>query len=358
MIDGIPVIDAVIHPFNLSLENVAGEVGALVRDAFYELHAHWNPPDLQAPREWFQTDQSAEVLAATLFLESDVDLACDHSLRLDSLFKDGLCARSKNVELNRRWPTRFFSYVGIDPTRGIQRCLDELDEQIAELPTAIGIKFYPDQIDPYRTFRMDDPTACFPIYEKAMELGLKVVAVHKALPNGPVPLAPYRIDDVEGAAMNFPDLAFEIVHSGMAFVDETAYALARFPNVYANLEVTTLLLGKAPKLFQEALAKFLFWGGPTKILWASGANFSHPQGMLERFWALSFDEEILGRYNVPQLDREMKRRILGQNYADMIGLDLDAAIAATVGDAWDQRRKAVGKQAPYSQWAQAMEVQV
>ena len=354
MIGDVPVIDAVIHPYNLSEANAAGPTGAMVREGFAMLHMHWNPPDLRAPRHWFQTDQSAEVLAETLFLESDVDLAVYHTLRLDSLFHDGLCSHAKNVELASRWPARFFGYLGIDPTLGVKQCLADMDEQIESLPGAIGIKFYPDQVEPYRTFRMDDPEICFPIYERAAAAGLRIVAVHKALPNGPVPLAPYRIDDVEGAAMAFPQLNFEIVHAGMAFVDETAYALARFPNVFANLEVTSLLLHKAPRLFQEMLATFLFWGGPMKIIWASGANFAHPQGMLRRFWELELDGDILDRFNIPQLSEETRARILGANFAAMAGIDLAAAMEAIAGDEWTERRARRGLQAPYSRWGEAM----
>jgi predicted TIM-barrel fold metal-dependent hydrolase len=354
VIDGVAVVDAVVHPYNLSVENANGQIGPMVREGFYQLHSHWNPPELQAPAHWFKADQHVATLMDTLCLESDVDLAVYHTLRLDSLFHDGLCSRAKAVELRAHHSTRSFVYIGLDPTLGVERSLDDLDEQLADVPDAIGAKFYPDQVDPYRTFRMDDPTACFPIYERVRERGLKVVAVHKALPNGPVPLAPYRIDDVEGAAMAFPDLSFEIVHAGMAFVDETAYALARFPNVYANLEVTSLLLLKAPRLFQEALAMMLFWGGPTKIIWATGANFTHPQIPLAAFWALDFDADLADRYQLPPLDRALKARILGQNWADMVDVDLEGHLAACAGDEWSRQRATVGRQAPYTVWGERM----
>jgi len=344
MIDGVAVVDAVVHPYDLSADNVAGEAGAMVREGFYQLHAQWNPPHLQAPRHWFQADQQADTLMAMLQTETSVDLAVYHTLRLDSLFRDGLCGRAKAIELQRRWPERTFVYVGLDPTLGVARALSDLDEQLAEVPSAIGVKFYPDQVAPYRTFRMDDPAVCFPIYERAAERGLRVIAVHKALPNGPVPLAPYRIDDVEGAAMAFPHLAFEIVHAGMAFVEETGYALARFPNVYANLEVTSLLLHKAPRLFQEALATMLFWGGPDKLIWATGANFAHPQGLLDRFWALQLDADLLDRYQLPPLDRELKARVLGRNWAAMTGVELDVDTFDTEGELL----------APYTQWGRAL----
>lgn len=353
MIDGLPVVDGVVHPYDLSVDNVASEMGAMVREGFYGLHAHWNPPELQAPRRWFQADQPASTLMATLCEETDVDLAVYHTLRLDSLFHDGLCGRAKAIELHERFPQRTFVYVGLDPTLGIERSLRDLDEQLDEVPGAIGVKLYPDQVAPYRTYRMDDPAVCFPLFERAGERGLRVVAVHKALPNGPVPLAPYRIDDVEGAAMAFPDLRFEIVHAGMAFVEETAYALARFPNVFANLEITSLLLHKAPRLFQEALATFLFWGGPTKVIWATGANFGHPQALLERFSTLQLDADLLERYQLPQLDRDLRALILGRNWCAMAGVDLDAALAAADGDEWATRR-ATGRAAPYSAWGRSI----
>jgi hypothetical protein len=54
----------------------------------------WNQPTAGArlPREAFCTDQSAELLARTHFAESPVDLLVYHTLRLDSLFADGLCS--------------------------------------------------------------------------------------------------------------------------------------------------------------------------------------------------------------------------------------------------------------------------
>ena len=44
--------------------------------------------------------------------------------------------------------------------------------------------------------------------------------------------------------MEFPDLTFEIVHGGMAFNEETAWLLGRFPNVWVNLETLNIVLVK------------------------------------------------------------------------------------------------------------------
>ena len=350
--DGTPVVNAVAHAYNLSPENARGPMGEAVRRGFYGIHAHFNPPGWVVPEETFCTDQSAELLAGTHFDESDVDLLVYHVLRLDSLFADGLCSLDKAVELQRRWPDRSIVYLGLDPTLGLQRCLDDLDRQAELLPGAMGVKFYPDQLEPYRTFRMDDPELMFPLYERVLALGLRVVAVHKALPNGPVPLGPYRIDDVEGAAMHFPQLAFEIVHAGMAFVSETALALARFPNVYANLEITTMLLNKAPRLFSEAMAEFLFWGGPGKLLYSDGALFAHPRLGLDAFAAWQLPEDLADRYGLPPLTAADRAGILGGNLARMLGVDLPARLAAVADDEFARaRRERGGPAEPFSTWA-------
>ena len=51
-----------------------------------------------------------------------------------------------------------------------------------------------------RGWLMDDPEVAFPLFAKAQELGLKVVAIHKAVPLGPVPMKHYRMDDIDAAA--------------------------------------------------------------------------------------------------------------------------------------------------------------
>ena len=176
----------------------------------------------------------------------------------------------------------------------------------------MGVKLYPHQMNPYRRWLANDDTV-MRLIERASELGLKSVAIHKALPNGSVPLAPYRIgEDFEQAADAFPDMAFEIVHSGMAFIEETAMAIARFPNVYANLETTTAMLWQAPGRFAAALALLMQWGGPEKLLWSTGCTVVHPQHLLQLFWAFEFPEALLAQHGIPPINDAVKRMILGR----------------------------------------------
>jgi predicted TIM-barrel fold metal-dependent hydrolase len=346
MLDDIFVINPVAHAYNLRPDNlVASKYAKPLYDQLQWLHLGWNPPGVGLSPEEQATDWTVETLAKTLFLESDVDLAAHHTLRLDSYFKDGLCRHEKTLEAVSRYPQRFLAYVGLDPTKGLEACLHELDEQLAEIPNPVGLKFYPAQVDPLRSWRMDDPALAFPLFERAREVGIKTIAIHKAAPLGPVPVDPFRIDDIEGAADAFPDLSFEIVHAGIAFATETAMAIGRYANVYANLEVTSSLLIKAPKHFERVLGEFLTWASPEKVIFSDGCMVFHSQPLLEAFR----DLHHLDEFGI-ELTHADKALILGGNYARIIGLDVEQAKAQIADDEFARQRAESGRQEPYSNW--------
>ena len=151
----------------------------------------------------FYRDWSIEEAANQVFAESDTDLAVYHVLPIYS-FKDGLCSLDKAIEAQQRWPDRILTYCGVDPLAG-PAALDELERQ-AELLRPVGLKLYPNSWlgQEIRGWKMDDPEVAFPLFERAQSLGIKVVAVHKALPLGPVPMEHYRVDDIDRACMAFP----------------------------------------------------------------------------------------------------------------------------------------------------------
>lgn len=344
--DDVFVIDPVIHALNLDQGNVASKYGEQLYQMSYGLHAMLSPPQALCPQDVYMTDMAPEALVRTIFEESQTNLAATHTLRLDTWFKDGFAAEWKTVEMTTRWPTRVLGYVGLDPTQDCAFVLEDLERQVAQTPNAIGVKLYPHQMDPYRHWLTNDDTV-MRLIERAEALGLKSIAIHKALPNGSVPLAPYRIgEDFEQAADAFPNMAFEIVHSGMAFIEETALAIGRFPNVFANLETTTAMLWQAPGRFEAALALLMQWGGPEKILWSTGCTVVHPQHLLKLFWDFRFSDATLDRHGIPQLDETLKRMILAGNYAQLAGLDIAEWQVRQKGDAFD----GVTMKEPWSCW--------
>jgi uncharacterized protein len=350
MHDGLFILDATVHAFNLHSSNVQDNRWARgLHQAFYDWHDQYATPDELLSYDVYMRDWSAEALTEVLFKESATDIGVHHVLRMDSWFTDGLVSFEKNLEIVDRWPQRFLVYLGIDPTD--PGCLDDLRRQKDLIPSAIGLKIYPAQVNPYRAWRADDRERAFPIFELAQELGLKTVAFHKSLAVLGVPTAPYRIDDIEGAAMAFPDLNFEIVHAGTAYLEDTARAIGRFENVYANLEITSLLACAVPKLFDETMAALLYWGGIEKLLYATGSMEWHSQPIIETLADYQVPEVLREKFHLPLMTRDDKQKIFADNYANMVGLDLEALKRGIADDEFAQWQAANGGLAAgYSHW--------
>lgn len=341
MLSGMFVLDAVAHAYNFDTSNYAVPAHAkIIAELSYYMAR--NPPDPRygLPAEIYLSDWSVEDTANLLFRESPTDAAIMHPLPI-SAFRDGLVSVEKTAEALERWPHRFLgAYAAVDPMLG-RGALTELERQ-ADLLRPIGLKLYPNSwaTGDIELWRMDDPKVVFPVYEKAMELGIRHIAVHKAVPIGPVPVKDsYHPGDIEGAAAAFPELTFEIVHGGMAFLDETAWLLARFENVYVNMEIQNIILERRPRAFAEILLGLVRIGGHRlfrRLFWGSGTTLYHPRPALEAFADFTIPEDLLegaGLFGpIRQLGPEDKANILGGNYARVHGIDLDAARAGIADD--------------------------
>lgn len=349
MIDGVPIIDGIVHAYNSLPDNFANAHGAMIVDEVSDFVSAANPPGYSIPKEAFQRDWTAEEVAHVTFTESYTDLAVSHVLPIRA-FKDGWVSVEKNRELQDRWPERFFVYAGVDPMEG-GKALDDLERQVELFDNPIGVKLYPNSWvgSEINGWYMDDPEIAFPVFERAQQLGLKVVAVHKAVPLGVVPRSNYTVSDVERAAIAFPHLQFEIVHGGMAFLEETAWELAKFENVWVNLEATTSLLTYRPAAFEQALAALLMRPASIdRIIWGTGAVAWHPRPIIEKFVRdFSFRAEIVDGFGVPQLDMAAKRKILAENYARLLGIDLAERLERVADDEFAVRRQE-GLRPPYS----------
>jgi predicted TIM-barrel fold metal-dependent hydrolase len=147
---------------------------------------------------------------------------------------------------------------------------------------------------------------------------------------------------VEAAANRYPDLQLEVVHSGMAFLDETFYLLQRFPNVWANLEVTSALAVKTPRRFADAFGRLLSSGARDRIVFASGCCLVHPQPIIESLLAFTMPEDLVEGYGYPQPSDKYLAALMGANYARLHHLDLEEIRRKTAGDEFDKTRHELG----------------
>jgi uncharacterized protein len=350
MINDTLVVDATVHATNASKENVAEPIRSMadpLLEAIYGLHAMLSPESHRLTPEELLRDWSGEELERLIFLESDVDLCDYHSLPLHDFFVDGLVRLEKGVEMKQRTPHRVCLHAAVNPLEG-ERALEQVEHAIRNLG-AHGIKVYPARFVQGQTIpvRLDDPEYGIPVIEKAIESGAKCIAVHKYFPVGPTRLSAYGVDDVEIAGM-FPQINFEVLHPGFAFVEETAWLLARYPNVYVNLEWTVSLLFTAPRRFAEVLGKLMYWGGEDRILWAAGAMLVHPQAALQAFLDFEMPEDLVEGYGFPPLTEETKRKLLGENYCRLHGLDVAEVKAKVANDEWARQRSAAPSLEPWA----------
>jgi predicted TIM-barrel fold metal-dependent hydrolase len=328
------VIDGVSHSYNLAPSNyrVPEQAEPVARNG-YGLETSM-PDGYVRTQDSFISDWDIADTESVLFQESDTDFTAFHPQTI-MVFDDGLTAYEKAKQFQERNPNRGVALAGIDPI-GMDDPKAELTRQVEELD-AHGVKVYPsywEEDGTHHGFRMDDPETAFPLWQHAVDLGLDVVAVHKAFPFGAVPMKPYKVDDIEEAAMSFPELNFEIVHGGLTFGEETGWQIMRHPNVYINLELTLSEAVTTPKTFVDTMQEVLYAGGKQaldKVIWATGAPHFHPQLLLEQFWEFDFPEMdgFAGEFTITQED---KQKILADNFAEAHGFDLDE-LKSRVADA-------------------------
>ena len=358
------VYDAVIHAYNLERSNYLNERHAeAATELIYGAITEASPPGYKLTREGFIRDWGVGETSRMVFLESDTDMGTFQPIPL-TVYKDGLVADEKAIEAKERWPQRYRTYVSIDPLG--EDPIGKLEEAV-ETFDPIGVKMYPSSwtADDHRWWRMDDEEVAFPVFERARELGIDLIAIHKALPVGTVPTEPYKTEDVDEAATSFPDMTFSIVHGGLSFAEETGWQLGRYPNIYVNLEVMGQILAGNEPAFAEAFGELLSIGGERvidQIVWGSGASSAHPQVQLEAFRDFQFPERLLGPAGkfgpIPQLTDEHKRKILGENYADLVGIDIEEAKEGFADDEFAQQRAENGDELaePYTTTEAAAEV--
>jgi predicted TIM-barrel fold metal-dependent hydrolase len=359
MIEGKLVVDAVAHGYDVSPTNRATGCPGDNYDGFGmfmhklgHLPLESRAPGYMLTEEEFRSRWSAEALASAFFLESDTDVVFYHHINYPGFFAGGISRLDTGLALRELAPGRVFVYGGVDSlAEDRQASFAQMEEMAAQGVT--GFKFYPangtfdEATMSFRHMKYDDPESAYPYFEKARELGVTHLAFHKAMPLGPE-LEGVKVGDMMNAAIAFPDLTFEIVHAGSAFLEETAFELLLAPNIYANLECSANLIVRQPRRFAEMIGKMLQTaGGHQKLLYASGCAVAHPDPILRAFHDFQMPQDLVEGFDYPELTREMKADILGGNMIALHGLD-EAALRETVGsDEWAARR-AEGKVEPWA----------
>jgi uncharacterized protein len=319
------VVDAVIHAYNFLESNMVSTSADMEEfsKGVFKHHKMFSPLDERfhlTPAE-FIDDWAPETLAHAVFAESQADMAVYHTVPMYDFWKDGSSALEKGLAMKAKHPDRVLVYGAVNPLN-TRDAVVEATRQVHELGVD-GIKLYPASYYGGKTigWRMDDATFALPLFEKLLELGITNVAVHKAMPLGPAPLGPFKVDDIAGAAAAFPEMNFQIVHGGYAFVEETALMLHKFPNIFVNLEATASYAMRRPKLFAQAIGEFLYWGSPEQIIFASGVPLTHPRPAIDAMLNMEMPKDLIEDYGYPEVTEADRNLMVGGNLARLHGID-------------------------------------
>ena len=191
---------------------------------------------------------------------------------------------------------------------------------------------------------MDDERIAYPMLEKARELGVRRVCVHKGLPLGPV--ADYNHPrDLIKAAKDFPDLQFLVYHSGflgMIGIKETFTKTGAVPwtsefckmkraepgisNIYMELGSTFgQLVSSEPLICAHLLGEIIATFGVDHVLWGTDSIwYGSPQWQIEAFRRFQMPDALIEQKGYQALTPEVKAQIFGLNGARLFGVNVDA----------------------------------
>ncbi|MFL5591205.1 MAG: amidohydrolase family protein [Ktedonobacteraceae bacterium] len=297
-------------------------------DHLYAFHQVLTPPGepVLGPEE-FLREWNIDEIARMVFEESGTDMIVAQPLPLTDLFYDGLSQWEKCAAMAQKYPDRAVFWGSVNPLEG-KKALDLMERQVKEYG-AKAFKLYNVRYDYGEPFpwRMDDRRIAYPVFEKALELGVTTIGVHKGVPLGPQPIESTQAWDMDGAAANFPDINFVIFHVGLPFIDEICWQLVRFPNLYASIAATLNFIVRAPRNFAENIGKLMFWCGEDKILYGGETPIWHPRWALDAFWNFEIPEDLVAGYGYPQLTTQAKKKILGGNLARLMGINVEEKVA-------------------------------
>lgn len=200
---------------------------------------------------------------------------------------------------------------------------------------------------------LDDPLYGIPFIEKARELGVKVICIHKGLLLFRLKPEYGTCRDVGPVAKRYPDVSFIIYHAGYepkrpegpydpakpaSGVDTLIKSLqdsgiAPNSNVYAELGSTWRLVMRDPDQAAHLLGKLFKYVGENNVLWGTDSIwYGSPQDQIQAFRAFQIAEEVREKYGYPEITPALRAKVFGLNAAVPYRISTEEIRIRTAGD--------------------------
>jgi len=325
VIEDIFILDNVIHVYDMSKANLRADRADAeqARQQMLALGRATRAEAYNVPENDFGKRWTIEELYDMVFVKAPTDMAMAQVVPIFDWWTDFFAPVYAQHAMAKAYPDRVLFCGGVDPLyRGLSDALEQTEHQIKELG-ATSMKYYNGHVQ--GSWRCDDEKVAYPLYEKARQLGVKVLQFHKGIPFGLQNLEDLSPLDLQAPARDFPDLSFIIHHLAVPYFDEVVNIAGRFPNIYLALSGSINYFVIAPRLVQEQMGKLLMEVGVDKLLWGSEAALAGgPAPYLKAFMEFEIPEDLRRGYGYPQITREDKEKILGRNFARIMGIDIQA----------------------------------
>jgi predicted TIM-barrel fold metal-dependent hydrolase len=232
--------------------------------------------------------------------------------------------------------------------------MDELKEKLRVSAWKTYTQFGPGG----RGYFLSDPVGTRFI-EKARELGVKTIAVHKGLPFGPQSYEHSQCTDIGVVAKRFPDVNFLVYHSGFVpNITEGAYRAGNDgvdtlvaslqkngvepgANVYAELGSTWRFLMRDPQQAAHLIGKLVKHVGPDNVLWGTDSIwYGSPQDQIQAFRTFQIAPSLREKHGYAEITPGLRAKIFGRNAAKVYGLSADEIRKYTSLDAVSRARVA------------------
>jgi predicted TIM-barrel fold metal-dependent hydrolase len=244
---------------------------------------------------------------------------------------------------------RALSQAMCDPRNppGSPTAIDTLEHQVHDLG-ASALKCYTGN----GSWWLDDEDVAYPMLEKAKQLGLRTVNVHKGFPQllGSMAETYVQSRDLPKVSRDWPTLNFVAYHSGYfpgpgisEFLD-VIRSMPRRRNVYAEIgSAFAVAFTQGPDAAAHLVGSLLKELGPDRILWGTDSIWwGSPQWQIDAFKILTISPAMQEEFGYPPLTVRTKRRILGLNAARLYGVRVRETRCAIAADRLNALRADVG----------------
>ena len=231
-----------------------------------------------------------------------------------------------------------FGYV--NPLDG-EKALEQIEYQIKNFNVK-GFKFYnTDPRGPTRGWKCDDRKVAYPVWEKLVQMGIKVASIHKGLSQGSTYYR-YLADplDIDAAAGDFPELNFFCYHASYPEVEKSAMIAAVHDNFYVDMgPPISSVAARRPLEFDELMTRFLKIAPPRKMSWGTDQILiDGVQDAIEAFWKWNVPRDAQKKWGIKPLTEEDKRAMFGETLGTIMGLDMKGILKRTGKDGFAKKQ--------------------